>query len=94
MFPLLLLAGAGVLFWMTTMKAAPLDASQRAEQIQAIMAEQDRMMGVDPDFFQDFGTPQQDRQRAEFWEATGEIGSSGDFSSPVDDFYGEAAGEI
>ena len=105
MFPLLLLAGAGVLFWVTTMRAAPLDEAERAEQIQLLMAEQDRMAGLDTGVYGDIGAAQSqdllaqlDVQRAEFWEATGEIGSSGDFATTlpvdVDDFYGEAAGEI
>ena len=105
MFPLLLLAGAGVLFWMTTMKAAPLDEAERGVQIQTLLAEQDRMMGLDTNVYGDIGAVQSqdllaqlDVERAQFWEATGEIGSSGDFATThpvdVDDFFGEASGEI
>lgn len=101
MFPLLLLAGAGILYWVTTMRAAPVGEAERAEQIQLLMAEQDRMMGLDTGVYGDIGAAQTqdllvqlDVERAEFWEATGETGTGFDYYPPVDDFFGEAAGEI
>ena len=108
MFPLVILAGVGLLYWMSTRTIRvipPMGEMERAEQIQLLMAEQDRMMGLDTNVYGDIGAAQTqnllaqlDVQRAEFWEATGEIGSSGDFATTlpvdVDDFYGDAAGEI